>query len=80
MTDQEWIEARLEAAAKWLREHGAINWVWPDSQGRFDTGLPAPAYVHPNAHKTVFTPPPGCANARHKRRQRALSNRSGRLA
>lgn len=80
-------EALAELAAT-LFAVGAMNWVWPGSgedgdalpRNCFFTGLPQPRKQHANAHKTLWTQPPGCANKRHKKRQRASMQRSGARA
>jgi hypothetical protein len=75
------LQGRVEA----LIAAGAMSWVWPgtgedgDSLPRncFFTGLPVRTKQHPNAHKCNWTQLPGCANLRHKKRQRASMQRSG---
>lgn len=67
----------LQGRVSVLVAQGAMSWVWPDSRNCFFTGLQAPRKQHENAHKCNFTQPPGCANKRHKKRQRALMQRSG---
>jgi hypothetical protein len=86
---QDELEGRVEA----LIAAGAMSWVWPGSGEKSDapsseggttlprncffTGLPVPMKQHPNAHKTLWTQLPGCANKRHQKRQRAGMQRSG---
>lgn len=67
----------LQGRVSGLVAQGAMSWVWPDNKNRFFTGLPAPKKQHENAHKCNWTPLPGYANKRHKKRQRALMQRSG---
>ena len=59
---------------------GAKNWNWPGSgevgdlpRNCFFTGLPVRTKQHSNAHKTLWTPLPGRANKRHKKRIQARS-------
>ena len=61
---QDELEGRVEA----LVAQGAMSWVWPDERNCFNTGLPARTKQHANAHKCNFTPLPGRANKRHKKR------------
>ena len=56
--------------------HAPLRWVWPKNNCFF-TGIPLPERKHPNAHKCNFTPLPGCACKRAKKRARALQQRSG---
>lgn len=78
---QDNLQGRVSA----LVAQGAMGWVWPGSgedgdalpRNCFFTGLPAPRKRHANAHKTLWTPPPGCANKRHKKQSRAQMQRSG---
>ena len=75
---------KLQGRVSALVAQGAMNWVWPGSgedddvlpRNCFFTGLPVPKKQHPNAHKTLWTQPPGCANKRHKKRLHALSGSS----
>ena len=71
----------LAARAKTLFAQGAMSWEWPGSgkegdplpRNCFFTGLPVRTKQHANAHKCNFTPLPGCANKRHKKRVHAQS-------
>ena len=78
---QDELQGRVSA----LIAQGAMNWVWPGSgedgdglpRNCFFTGLLQPRKPHANAPKCNFTPLPGNANKRHKKRQRAGMQRSG---
>lgn len=78
---QDELQGRVSA----LVAQGAMTWIWPGSgedgdalpRNCFFTGLPATTKQHPNAHKTLWTPLPGCANKRNKKRTRASMQRSG---
>ena len=87
--EKERAEKRAKAQAEWLRANGAWNWKWPGSGDEGDlprncwnTNLPGLNHhqQHANAVKCNFTPLPGQANKRHKRRQRALAASSYRKA
>ena len=52
--------------------HAPLRWVWPVNNCFF-TGILLPTRQHPNAHKCNWTPLPGCANKRHKKRLHAQS-------
>lgn len=75
----------LQERVSVLMAEGAMFWVWPGSgkdgdslpRNCFDTGQPVRKKEHPNAYKTRWTQLPGCANLRHKKRQRASMQRSG---
>ena len=63
---------------RYLHEHRAWNWQWPDERNRFDTRLPV-VKPHANAVECNYTPLPGCACKRQLRRARARNN-DGRRA
>ncbi len=75
--EKERAEARAKAQVEWLRAHGAWHWQWPDDQGRWNTRLPV-VKRHKNAAKCNYTPLPGSANGRNKRKRRALTANSHR--
>lgn len=74
---QDELQDRVSA----LMAEGAMGWVWPGSgeneggitlpRNCFFTGLPVHTKQHANAYKTRFTPLPGCANLRHRKRLHA---------
>ena len=85
MTDEQARQDELQRRVSALVAQGAMSWIWPGSgeegdalmRNCFFTGLPARTKQHSNAHKCNWTPPPGCANHRHKKHARAMMQRSG---
>ena len=71
MTNKQRARALAQARKLGLTGHAVLRYVYPDEQNRFFTGLPAKPKARPNAHKTLWTPLPGCANKRHKKRLHA---------